>query len=102
MDGSCIVEIPNDIKYSISRYDVNIIKYGRGDIWVYERTHDYFIVESENDIKFTWVLEGEALDTSTVSSITPYDIEEDSSEIKPKTREIFNTIPSSKYATIDD
>lgn len=102
MDGSCIVEIPNDIKYSISRYDVNIIKYGRGDIWVSERTHDYFVVESENDIKFTWVLEGEALDTSTVSSITPYDIEEDSSEIKPKTREIFNTIPSSKYATIDD
>ena len=102
MDGSCIVEIPNDIKYSISRYDVNIIKYGRGDIWVSERTHDYFVVESENDIKFTWVLEGEVLDTSTVSSITPYDIEEDSSEIKPKTREIFNTIPSSKYATIDD
>ena len=102
MDGSCIVEIPNDIKYSINRYDVNIIKYGRGDIWVSERTHDYFVVESENDIKFTWVLEGEALDTSTVSSITPYNIEEDSSEIKPKTREIFNTIPSSKYAFTDD
>ena len=102
MDGSCIVEIPNDIKYLISRYDVNIIKYGRGDIWVSERTHDYFVVESENDIKFTWVLEGEALDTSTVSSITPYNIEEDSSEIKPKTREIFGTIPSSKYATMDD
>ena len=102
MDGSCIVEIPNDIKYSISRYDVNIIKYGRGDIWVSERTHDYFVVESENDIKFTWVLEGETLDTSTVSSITPYNIEEDSSEIKPKTREVFGTIPSSKYATMDD
>ena len=29
-------------------------------------------------------------------------IEEDYSEIKPKAREIFNTIPSSKYATIDD
>lgn len=104
MDGSCIVEIPDDIKYSISRYDVNIIKYGRGDIWVSERTHDYFIVESENDIKFTWVLEGEVLDTFTTNSITPYNIEEkeDSSETKPKTREVFGTIPSSKYAIIGD
>ena len=104
MDGSCIVEIPDDIKYSISRYDVNIIKYGRGDIWVSERTHDYFVVESENDIKFTWVLEGEVLDNFVTSSITPYNIEEkeDSSEIKPKTKEVFGTIPSSKYAIIGD
>ena len=56
MDGQCIVEIPDDIKYNIGRYDVNIIKYGRGDIWVSERKYDYFVVESDNDIKFTWVL----------------------------------------------
>ena len=102
MDGQCIVEIPDDIKYNIGRYDVNIIKYGRGDIWVSERTLDYFVVESDNDIKFTWVLEGELLEnayrTSTYNEL--YNFEE--VEEEPTSTEIIENIPASRYALMDD
>lgn len=103
MDGQCIVEIPDDIKYNIGRYDINIVKYGRGDIWVSERTLDYFVVESDNDIKFTWVLEGELLENAyraaTYNKL--YNFEE-VEENPMSTDNIIETIPASKYATFDD
>ena len=39
-------------------YQVFITKYGRGDIWVEERTQDYFVVKSQNDIAFGWEIKG--------------------------------------------
>ena len=101
MDGYCIVEIPDDIKYNIGRYDVNIIKYGKGDIWVSERTHDYFVVESDNDIKFTWVLKGELLDSCS-RQIMPYSYENDDMYEPSNPEEPETIIPASKYATMND
>lgn len=102
-EGQCIIEIPDDIKYNIGRYDVNIIKYGRGDIWVSERTFDYFIVESDNDIKFTWVLEGELIETK-VRAISNYsfDLDEEDSTQSQAIEEVPVVIGASKYATMDD
>ena len=103
MDGCCIVEIPDDIKYNIGRYDVNIIKYGRGDIWVSERTPDYFVVESDNDIKFTWVLEGELLE-NTMRSIGSYEFEfeEVTEETCGNPLEGSEVTCASKYALMED
>lgn len=102
MDGQCIIEIPDDIKYNIGRYDVNIIKYGRGDIWVSERTFDYFIVESDNDIKFTWVLEGELLE-NTQRAVTYNELLNfEEGEEEPISTDNIETIPASKYAVMDD
>ena len=103
MDGCCIVEIPDDIKYNIGRYDVNIIKYGRGDIWVSERTPDYFVVESDNDIKFTWVLEGELLE-NTMRSVGSYEFEfeEATEETCGNLLEGSEVTCASKYALMED
>lgn len=103
MDGYCMVEIPDDIKYSIARYDVNIIKYGPGDIWVSERTFDYFIVKSEKDIKFTWVLEGGEIKDglARMASVNPGNFID-----PPEEEGVFDEgeliIAASKYATMDD
>lgn len=101
LDGQCIVEIPDDIKYNINKYDVNIIKYGKGDIWVSRREYDYFVVESDNDIKFTWVLEGQLIE-STTRQITPYQYLSDEDISCTSTIDDVNSIPASKFSVMDD
>ena len=61
IDGEMIIWIDDIFKEIISTevdYQVFITKYGRGDIWVEERTQDYFVVKSENDIPFGWEIKG--------------------------------------------
>ena len=61
IDGEMIIWIDDIFKEIISTevdYQVFITKYGRGDIWVEERTQDYFVVKSENDIAFGWEIKG--------------------------------------------
>ena len=61
INGESTVWIDDIFKEIISTevdYQVFITKYGRGDIWVEERTRDYFVVKSENDINFGWEIKG--------------------------------------------
>ena len=61
INGEMIIWIDDIFKEIISTevdYQVFITKYGRGDIWVEERTQDYFVVKSENDIAFGWEIKG--------------------------------------------
>lgn len=61
INGEMIIWIDDIFKEIISTevdYQVFITKYGRGDIWVEERTRDYFVVKSENDINFGWEIKG--------------------------------------------
>ena len=61
INGESTVWIDDIFKEIISTevdYQVFITKYGRGDIWVEERTQDYFVVKSENDINFGWEIKG--------------------------------------------
>lgn len=61
INGEMIIWIDDIFKEIISTevdYQVFITKYGRGDIWVEERTQDYFVVKSQNDIAFGWEIKG--------------------------------------------
>ena len=61
INGESTVWIDDIFKEIISTevdYQVFITKYGKGDIWVEERTQDYFVVKSENDINFGWEIKG--------------------------------------------
>lgn len=61
INGESTVWIDDIFKEIISTevdYQVFITKYGSGDIWVEERTQDYFVVKSENDINFGWEIKG--------------------------------------------
>ena len=61
INGEMIIWIDDIFKEIISTevdYQVFITKYGRGDIWVEERTQDYFVVKSESDISFGWEIKG--------------------------------------------
>lgn len=56
-NGICYVYLDDIYKQTVydGNYQVFISKYGRGDVWVEERTKDYFIVQSEKpNIKFAW------------------------------------------------
>lgn len=54
VDGKVRIDLPIFFQNETDAYHVFISKYGRGDIWVSERTEQYFIVESENDILFSY------------------------------------------------
>lgn len=61
INGEMIIWIDDIFKEIISTetdYQVFITKYGSGDIWVEERTKDYFVVKSQNDINFGWEIKG--------------------------------------------
>lgn len=100
-NGICIIEIPDDIKYSIEKYDVNIIKYGKGDIWVSERTYDYFVVESENDIRFTWILEGIEIEKIRAYSYGNESNRCDDEMVEPVINDV-NLLGCSNFAFMDD
>ena len=100
-NGMCIIEIPDDIKYSIEKYDVNIIKYGKGDIWVSERTYDYFVVESENDIRFTWILEGIEIEKIRAYSYGNESNRCDDEIVEPVTNDV-SLLGCSNFAFMDD
>lgn len=53
-DGQVKVDLPIFFQNETSNYHVFISKHGRGDIWVSERNAKYFIVESDNDISFSY------------------------------------------------
>ncbi|MGE6619919.1 hypothetical protein ACQKFJ_30745, partial [Bacillus mycoides] len=53
-DGKVKINLPIFFQNETSDYHVFISKYGRGDIWVSERNAKYFIVESDNDISFSY------------------------------------------------
>ncbi|MDZ4519034.1 phage tail spike protein [Bacillus cereus] len=54
VDGKVIISLPTFFQNETDDYHVFISKYGRGDIWVSERTATSFTVESENDIDFSY------------------------------------------------
>ncbi|MCR6791697.1 phage tail spike protein [Bacillus paranthracis] len=54
VDGKVRIDLPIFFQNETDAYHVFISKYGRGDIWVSERTEQHFIVESENDIEFSY------------------------------------------------
>ncbi|MCM3219665.1 phage tail protein [Bacillus cereus] len=53
-DGQAKIDLPIFFQNETSHYHVFISKHGRGDIWVSERNEKYFIVESDNDISFSY------------------------------------------------
>ncbi|MDM5430841.1 phage tail spike protein [Bacillus mycoides] len=53
-DGQVKIDLPIFFQNETDNYHVFISKYGRGDIWVSERNAKYFIVESDNDISFSY------------------------------------------------
>ena len=55
-----VILLDNIYKESIdtSDYYIFLTKYGKGDIWIKEQTDNYFIVESDNPVKFNWKVEG--------------------------------------------
>ncbi|MEB4814748.1 phage tail spike protein [Bacillus thuringiensis] len=54
VEGQVKIDLPIFFQNETSNYHVFISKYGRGDIWVSERNEKYFIVESDNDISFSY------------------------------------------------
>ncbi len=54
VDGQVKIDLPIFFQNETSNYHVFISKHGRGDIWVSERNEKYFIVESDNDISFSY------------------------------------------------
>ena len=53
-DGSCKINIPSAFKDTMKDYIVTgLTKYCKGDIWVSREEKDYFIVESDSDMKFS-------------------------------------------------
>ncbi|MBR9689175.1 phage tail spike protein [Bacillus cereus] len=54
VDGQVMIDLPIFFQNETSNYHVFISKHGRGDIWVSERNEKYFIVESDNDISFSY------------------------------------------------
>lgn len=54
VDGQVKIDLPIFFQNETSNYHVFISKHGRGDIWVSERNEKYFIVESENEISFSY------------------------------------------------
>lgn len=59
VDKKCVIWIEDIFKEVVNvdmNYQVFLSKYGRGDIWISERTPNYFVVEGENDIEFGWEL----------------------------------------------
>ncbi|MGU9541164.1 phage tail spike protein [Bacillus cereus] len=53
-NGQVKIDLPIFFQNETSNYHVFISKHGRGDIWVSERNAKYFIVESDNDISFSY------------------------------------------------
>lgn len=54
VNGSCKIDIPNAFRGIMKEYTVvGLTKYGKGDIWVSREEKDYFIVESDSDMKFS-------------------------------------------------
>ncbi len=58
----------------ISNYHVFLTKYGKGDIWVSERTEEYFVVEGDNDVSFSWEIKANRKDAS-INRFMPVDIQ---------------------------
>ncbi|PEK83580.1 hypothetical protein COK36_01555 [Bacillus cereus] len=54
VEGKAVINLPIFLQNETEKYHVFISKYGQGDIWVSERTGTFFIVESENDIDFSY------------------------------------------------
>ncbi|PGU60338.1 phage tail spike protein [Bacillus cereus] len=54
VEGQVKIDLPIFFQNETSNYHVFISKHGRGDIWVSERNEKYFIVESDNDISFSY------------------------------------------------
>ncbi|WP_080334555.1 phage tail spike protein [Bacillus toyonensis] len=54
VDRKAVINLPIFLQNETENYHVFISKYGQGDIWVSERTGTFFIVESENDIDFSY------------------------------------------------
>lgn len=60
-NGECYIYLDDMFKECINTdipYQVFLSKYGAGDIWVEERTPEYFLVKTENDISFGWEIKG--------------------------------------------
>lgn len=63
INGKCKVYLKPIFKETISLKDymVDFSKYGSGDMYVDEITEDYFVMKSDNDIKFKWTVIGKQL-----------------------------------------
>lgn len=54
VDGYIRIDLPDFLQYETENYHVFLSKYGRGDIWVSNRTETYFTIESDRDIDFSY------------------------------------------------
>ncbi|MCB5900357.1 phage tail spike protein [Bacillus cereus] len=54
VDGYTQIDLPDFLQYETENYHVFLSKYGRGDIWVSNRTETYFTIESDRDIDFSY------------------------------------------------
>ncbi|PHD00645.1 endopeptidase [Bacillus toyonensis] len=54
VDGLATIDLPIYFQNETENYHVFISKYGKGDIWVSERNMKSFVVESDNDISFSY------------------------------------------------
>ncbi|MDZ5016991.1 hypothetical protein GNF72_17575, partial [Clostridium perfringens] len=54
VDGSCRINIPPVFLSILESFTiVGLTKYSKGDIWIAEEYEDYFIVNSDVDMKFS-------------------------------------------------
>lgn len=68
-NGECYIYLDDIFRECINTelpYQVFITKYGKGDIWVEERTPEYFLVKSDNDISFGWEIKGKRIGYETI------------------------------------
>lgn len=63
-DGACYIFIDDIFRETIDtdcQYQVFLQKYGQGDLWVEERTEDYFIVKGAPNLSFSWEIKAKQL-----------------------------------------
>lgn len=63
-NGVCYIFIDDVFRETIDtdcQYQVFLQKYGQGDVWVEERTKDYFVVMGTSDLSFSWEIKAKQL-----------------------------------------
>lgn len=68
VDGKCIIELPQDIIYS--SYTVQLTSIGRNQIYLMEKNDHNFLVESDNDCSFDFIVKFIDVEVSLARSLS--------------------------------
>ena len=76
-DGQCIISIDPILLETVNtscEYCVFLQKEGQGDLWVKEKSKDYFIIEGTPNLKFSWELKAKQLNYENDRLVSGEDI----------------------------